>query len=266
MDIVSGPAASLAEILRGLVTTFGGLTLLLLGAAALVTAAIHGATGIAGGFLMAAILANVIGAKATVPVMSVALLISHSARALLNARGFDARAFWIVSLPAVPAILVVAHLYVGMSPPAVALVLGLVLLVAVAMRRWARVRAIRSGPGLLASAGLGYGVLSGAAIGPGLLLSPFLLGFGLGREAFVATLAVIALMSNALRVGVFGATGLLPPDLAVLALLIGLVTVPGNWIGRTVLRAMSDERHASLVDLFCLVGALNFFWLAFAES
>ena len=262
MDVASGLLATL----NGLVATFGWPTLLFLALAALVTAAIHGATGIAGGFLMAAILANVIGAKATVPVMSVALLISHTSRALLNAREFNARAFGIVALAAVPATVVVAYLYVGMSSPLVALVLGLILLGAIGMRRWARSRAIRAGPKLLATAGFGYGVLSGASIGPGLFLSPFLLGFGLGREAFVATLAVIALMSNVLRVGVFGTTGLLPLDLSVLALGIGLVTVPGNWIGRTALRAMSDERHAALVDLFCLVGALNFFWLAFAES
>ena len=253
-------------VVGDLIATFGWPTLLLLGISALVTAAIHGATGIAGGFLMAAILANFIGAKATVPVMSVALLISHSSRALLNAREFNRRAFLIVAVAAVPATLVVAYLYVGMSSPVVALVLGFILLGAIAMRRWARSQRIVAGPRLLAGAGFGYGVLSGASIGPGLFLSPFLLGFGLGREAFVATLAVIALMSNVLRVGVFGTTGLLPLDLTVLALGIGLITVPGNWIGRTGLRAMSDARHASFVDFSCLVGALNFFWLAFAES
>lgn len=254
------------NVAADLLNTFGWPLLAFLGLSAFVTGAIHGATGIAGGFLMAAILANVIGAHATVPVMSVALLVSHTARALLNAGSFNWRAFLYVSAPAVPAILVVATLYGRLSSPAVALILGAVLLAAVPLRRWARARAIRAGPGLLAGAGFGYGVLSGASIGPGLFLSPFLLGFGLGREAFVATLAVIALMANVLRVGVYGTTGLLPFDLTVLALAIGAVTVPGNWVGRTVLRAMSDARHASLVDLFCVVGALNFFWLAFVEA
>lgn len=254
------------DVAADLLNTFGWPTLVFLGLCALVTAAIHGATGIAGGFLMAAVLANVIGAKATVPVMSVALLVSHTSRALLNARSFNARAFAIVAFAAVPATLVVAYLYVGMSSPLVAFVLGFILLGAIAMRRWARANAITAGPKLLGAAGFGYGVLSGASIGPGLFLSPFLLGFGLGREAFVATLAVIALMSNVLRVGVFAPTGLLPLDLTVLALGIGVLTIPGNWVGRTVLRAMSDARHAALVDFLCLVGALNFFWLAFAES
>ena len=254
------------DVAADLLNTFGWPSLLFLGVCAVLTAAIHGATGIAGGFLMAAILANFIGAKATVPVMSVALLVSHSSRALLNARSFNRRAFLIVALSAVPATIVVAYLYVGLSSPLVALILGLILLGAIFMRRWARRNEVTAGPKLLAGAGFGYGVLSGASIGPGLFLSPFLLGFGLGREAFVATLAVIALMSNVLRVGVFGTTGLLPLDLTVLALGIGVLTIPGNWIGRTVLRAMSDARHATLVDFFCLVGALNFFWLAFAES
>ena len=48
--------------------------------ASFASAILHGAIGMAGGIIMAAILAHVIGIKAAVPVMTCALIISHSSR------------------------------------------------------------------------------------------------------------------------------------------------------------------------------------------
>ncbi len=68
-------------------------TIVLICFIALTTAAIHGATGVAGGFLLTSALALVIGVKPIVPVVSVALLISHSTRALLNSGAFRSQSF-----------------------------------------------------------------------------------------------------------------------------------------------------------------------------
>lgn len=65
---------------------------------AFVTSAIHGATGVAGGFLMSAIFAPIIGVHAVVPVMTAMMLVSHSSRSLLNIRKVNWRAFTIVAL------------------------------------------------------------------------------------------------------------------------------------------------------------------------
>jgi len=95
-----------------------------------------------------------------------------------------------------------------------------------------------------------------------MLLVPFLLGYGLTRQAFVATLAVIALTTNLTRVAVFGGTHLLDWNYLALGLVVGLVTIPGNWLGRWILRRMSNERHAGFVDILTVIGAMNFVWLA----
>ena len=55
------------------------MTIIVFGA--FITSYIHGATGLAGGILLAAILAPIIGVTPLVPVMSVTLLISHLSRA-----------------------------------------------------------------------------------------------------------------------------------------------------------------------------------------
>ncbi len=251
------------EILSlALIEQLGWPTLALVCVIALVTSAIHGATGVAGGFLMSAAMAPIIGVKPIVPVISVALLISHTTRALLNLRDFDGRAFLLVSAPALPCIIAVALLYGQMSAPVIAVFLGCVILLSVPVRRWAKSREFRVGPWGLGGVGAVYGGLSGASIGSGMLLVPFMLGYGLSKEAFVATLAAIALATNITRVSVFGTTELLTGGYVMLGVIVGLATIPGNGFGRTVLRRMSHDDHGRFVDLLSVLGAMNFFWLA----
>ncbi len=250
-------------LLTGLVTDLGWPLIAVLVLAVIATSAIHGATGVAGGFLMAAAIAPIIGVKAVVPVMSVALLISHGSRALLNLRDFDRGVFLAIALPAVPCIVAGAILYGRLPAAAIGVLLGCIILASIPLRHWARARAIKTSRPALHAAGAVYGGLSGASVGPGMLLVPFMLGYGLTKEAFVATLAVIALTTNITRVSVFGGTDLLDAQFLLLGVLVGLVTIPGNWIGRAILRRLTNAGHSGFIDALTVVGALNFFWLAY---
>ena len=236
--------------------------LILIVVGALITSLIHGATGVAGGMLMAAVLATVIGVKPVVPVMSVAMLISHSSRALINSRSFDRSVFLLVSAVSLPALLLVSSYYGQMSSSWIAVLLGTLLVLSVPLRHWGAKRQQYTTKGGLASAAVLYGGLSGAAVGPGMVLSPFMLSYGMKREAFVATMAVIALTTNVFRVGVYGSTAQLNNGYLVLGVFIGLLTIPGNWVGRSALRSMSNQSHGRLVDVITVLAALNFFYLA----
>ncbi|MEP0945070.1 MAG: sulfite exporter TauE/SafE family protein [Rhizobiaceae bacterium] len=240
----------------------GPTTIVIVGLLAIVTAAVHGATGVAGGFLMTAALAFVIGVKPVVPVMSVALLISHLIRIFLNRNDFNKEVFWLVFLPATPCIIAAAWVYGKMSSTLIAVVLGLVILALIPLRRWADARQIRTTRGSLISVAMVYGSISGASVGSGMLLVPFILGYGLTKEAFVATLAAIAFTTNMTRIGVYSSTSMLDPQFLLLGIFVGLMTIPGNLLGRHILRRMTNQRHALLVDLLTIFGALNFFWMA----
>ncbi|MGB7286145.1 MAG: sulfite exporter TauE/SafE family protein [Salaquimonas sp.] len=242
---------------------FTPATIALIGFLALLTATIHGATGVAGGFLLSAAIAPIIGVAPVVPVISIALLISHSSRALFNIRDFDRGAFLAITLPAIPCIIAMAFVYGKMSSQLIALVLGLVILISIPIRRWAKSRKMKATKKTLVGIGTIYGGLSGISLGPGMLLVPFMLGYGLTKEAFVGTLAAIAVVTNVTRLSIYGATDLLTWEYVQLGLLIGLITIPGNWLGRSVLRRMTNENHSGFVDVLTVLGALNFFWLAF---
>lgn len=238
------------------------LWLAVIAIAALATSAIHGATGLAGGFLMAAVLAPIIGVKPAVPAMSIALLISHLSRGLFNRADIDWQAARDVMTLGAPLVIVGALIYGLLPPQAIALLLALVLAAALPMRRWAARRQIHTSRATLRGVGGIWGFLSGNTIGPGMLLAPFLLGTGMNRKAFVGTLACVTLVNHILKIGVFGATSLLGPQVLAIGLFIGLITVPGNWIGRRMLHGMSDDSHGWIVDALTVVGVLNFLYLA----
>ena len=228
--------------LESLYGEFGFWILLGVVIVALITSTIHGTVGVAGGTLMTAVLALLIGVRPVVPVMSVALVVSHFSRSMLNVRAIDWRSLAIVMGGATPMIVVGAlalrrccrcarsrSFSPSSSLPRSRFGIG-------------RIRA-RSRPvaAMLGAVGGVFGFLAGGSIGSGMLLTPFLLGYGLSKEAFVATMAVIALATNAVRMAAFGGSQLLDAHYAFMGLLVGLVMIPGNWIGRTFLHAWRPE-------------------------
>lgn len=238
------------------------LTLVIICIGAVATSAVHGATGVAGGFLMAALLAPLIGVQAVVPVMTVMMLVSHSSRAMLNRSEINWQAFRLVIVPATPFIVLSAYLYKDLPVALIGFLMGVVIIASIPLRRLGT-RFGTTAPRTLGVMGGVYGLLSGASIGPGMLITPFLLGFGLRREHFVATLAAIAFITNIGRFTVYSSTSLYDWSGIFLGALIGALTIPGNWLGRSVLRRLSTQTHLVIVEAFSVVGALQFFYLGY---
>lgn len=246
-----------------IINEIGVLALIVLLLASFFTSMVHGATGVAGGLLLTVVAAPILGLHTLVPVLSITLLISHTARALFNIAQFDKQAYLRIVIPAVPFIVVAAFAYGRLSSATIALLLGSIILLSIPLRRLAKSSKIQTTNPMLVVAGCVYGGISGISIGPGMLLMPVLLGLGMNREAFVATLAAIALTTNVVRSSVYGMAGLLDAQTLLLGSLLGLATIPGTWIGRSVLRRMTDAKHIVVVEWLLVLGALNFFWMGY---
>lgn len=230
--------------------------------ASLLTGILHGATGMAGGIVMASILAHLIGIKAAVPVMTVALVLSHLSRAIMYAGETDKAIAGQVLLFGVPTIVVGAIIFAKISATTVAIVFAAFLAFSFPVRYWARTHEVRTGPKLLAGASMVWGMLAGNVIGPGFFLAPFLLGTGMNRLTFVGTLATVTLAMNIIKATVFGATSLLNWELFILGTWIGLITIPGNWLGRAILKRMKDSDHRMAIDIMTVLMIINFVYLA----
>lgn len=230
--------------------------------ASFATAVLHGAIGMAGGVIMAAFLAHFIGIKSAVPVMTTALIISHFSRAIMYFRDTDWKIAARVLLFGCPTIVVGAVVFSVISPTTVSIVFATFLIASFPIKYWAKKHEITTGPKLLAGASVVWGMLAGNVIGPAFFLAPFLLGTGINRLAFVGTLASITFVMNVVKLSVFGATELITGELMLLGVLIGLMTVPGNWVGRSILTRMKDSDHRMIIDFVTVLMIVNFVYLA----
>ncbi len=229
---------------------------------AFVTACITGITGVAGGLLPAIFLAPFVGITAILPVLAVMLLFGSLSRAWVNRADFHLNAFLHITIPAMPMVVFGSFFYAQLEPKMIALMLGLVVLTSIPLRRFAKSRAIKTSPAMLCCVGAVFGFLAGSAAGPGLLLVPFMLGYGLSRTNFVATLSVIAAMTHIARAATFGSLGLINQDVLTIGLIAGIATIPGGIVGRALLRRMTNQSHEGLVDIMAFGGGMNFLWMA----
>ena len=161
-----------------------------------------------------------------------------------------------------PTIVGGAVIFSRISPTAVAIVFALFLVSSFPVKYWARRHELTTGPRLLAAASVVWGMLAGNVIGPGFFLAQFLLGTGMNRLTFVGTLATITLAMNVVKTSVFGATDLIDVELFIFGAAIGIITIPGNWVGRVILKRMKDSDHRVIIDFLTVLMILNFAYLA----
>ena len=235
--------------------------LLLIVLIAFITACISGVTGVAGGLLPAIFLTPIVGITTIMPVLGVMLTIGSFSRSWVNRGDFHSEVFFRIALPALPMVVVGGLTYAQLEANAIALLLGSVVLISIPLRRWAKSKSVKTSPLTLSCIGGVFGFLAGSAVGPGMLLIPFMLGYGLSRTSFVATMAVIATLTNATRVVTYGSVGLMTQEIILVGLLAGAATLPGNIIGRRFLRGMNNNSHSILVDIMTVIGGINFIWI-----
>lgn len=232
--------------------------LLYIGTMAFLTAILHSVGGFAGALMMAIAIAPALGVKVTVPIVAVAMIVSHGSRSWLLRKAVNWQIFGTVFLSALPFTLAGVYFYVELSEKAVALFLGAMLLITVPLRRVLQQRSIQVPRAGLAAIAVPYGFLSGASFGVGLMLGPFLLGAGLAGEALVATVAVNGLLLNLIKTIAFGLSPLLTKDLMLIGIGLGLCTIPGHYIGRIILQRTPIRIHTLFLEAFMLAGGAYF--------
>lgn len=231
-------------------------------ACAFLSATFHSVSGYAGGLILAICLAPVIGVKAVVPVLAMSLLVSHSSRVWVFRSGIQWPVFKDVMTTGAPGIILGAAIYSILPIGWVAVVLGLFLLAAAPLRRIMQRLHVEIGRKALMGAGVPFGVLSGAAIGAGMILAPFFLAAGLAGEMLLGTMAAIAFTTNVLKTVVFSGFSVLDGGLALIGAAVGACAVPGNLLGRWIVRNTPIRVHIALVEGVVALGGLYFLWIA----
>jgi uncharacterized membrane protein YfcA len=223
---------------------------------ALFASVVGGVAGYGTGALMPLVLVPIVGAEPVVPIIAISSMFSNSSRLAAFFRYADFRRALIVVIAAVPGCVLGAYAYTLLSNIGARLVIGSMLILSVPLRRFLKHRGFVLGRNGLATAAAGWGVVVGGTSGAGIILLSLLMAAGLEGAAVIATDAVISVIIGVVKVGVFGFAHVLTPQVVAVALLIGVVTLPGAFLAKKFVESMPVHIHTAILDAVVIAGGL----------
>ncbi len=213
--------------------------------------------GIGGVVLLIPLLSTQLPPAQAVAVSAPIMLINNLGKTWVYRKHVDRRALFLVSALSVPMAFVSALLTSTVDDRVILLsVAGLILLSVVVEH--VRASPVRLGDRALLFWGLVTGVISGlcGAAGPPTAIG--LRGYGLTREAFVATVAVFAVLLQLAKVPAYLATDVLPLRLLPLCGVLGAVALVAVAVGPPLLKKVPEKSFKLVVDGLLVASAL---WL-----
>jgi hypothetical protein len=217
--------------------------------ASLPTAVLGGTVGFGTGVLMLPLVTWIVGVRAAVPVLSIALLVGNGARAWLSRGELDWRVIGAYLAGAAPLAVLGSLLFATARLEWLSRVMGLFLLLAVPLRRWMERGPRRMRLRYFPLLGAVTAFLSALVAATGPLNAPFFLGYGLRRGAYVGTEAVCSAAVHVVKTVVYGRYALVGPEPAGLGLAMGGVMLVGAWLGRALLTRMGDRTFLVVIEV-----------------
>lgn len=246
------------------VASIGADQFALLGLIAFAGSILGGISSFGAGLIVTPFLMPVVGVKAVVPVMSIAMTLGNFSRMWVYRHQIDRSIVLKIMLPALPCVVAGTLLYSYLPQAELAILIGAFLLVSIPLRRIMAKRAVKPTTGAVLGFSSLFGVISGALPGGGVVLMPLLLGLGLVRGAVVGTDALIGMMVNVTKIVMFGKLDLVTPELLLAGVLIGLCMVPGAYGARWLIERLHVKVHTALVEALVILSGVSFIWTGIA--
>jgi uncharacterized membrane protein YfcA len=217
-------------------------------------ATVSGVAGFGGALLLLPALASILGAKAAVPVLTIAQLLGNASRAGFGWRQINWRpVFWFVG-GAVPASVVGGSAFVALPQAGVNAGIAILLVGVVAARRLGLAKLPLRGWSFLMG-GAATGFISAVVGSAGPLGAAIFLGLGLPPASYVASEAVTAFAIHVTKTAVYGRYALVGPTELLAGLYIGAAMVLGSWTGRRIVDRLPRSAFALVVEVLLLASA-----------
>lgn len=233
------------------------MTLVLLLLLGLAAGTIGGIIGFGSSAMLMPALVWLYGPRTAVPMMAVTALMANASRVAVWWRDIDWRACAAYSVTAVPAAALGARTLFLIPPRIADAVLGAGFVLMVPLRRWMVDRQIRFQRHHLAMAGLPLGFVTGIVVSTGPINTPFFLGHGLVKGAFLGTEALGSLGMYAAKAVTFRSFGALPDAVVGQALLVGASVMAGSVVAKRFVLRLSAERFYLLMEAVLVVSGLS---------
>lgn len=207
--------------------------------------------GQGGGLLLVLVLTRLVGPHAALALTTPALFLGNAHRAWLCRNVVDRRLAWLITLGALPGAYLGGR-FASLASPFL-LQCGLVVVTAMAIAKafgWLKVVVPRAA---FFPAGATIGALAGTSGGAGVLLGPLVHSSGLRGQAFVGTVAAVAVALHAGRLVAYSGSGLLTWHELPAAGHLAIGIFAGNLVADR-LRPKLEPRVTTRIELSALVG------------
>jgi uncharacterized membrane protein YfcA len=221
-------------------------------------ATLSGAAGFGGALLLLPLLTQAVGAKAAVPILTVAQFLGNLSRAGFGWKGIQWRPVLLFSAGALPACMVGACLFAGLPSIAVLRGIAVALVLVVALRHTSlgkRPIAEKALP----SAGAAVGLLSAIAGSAGPVGATVFLSLNLPAVAYVSSEAATATLMHVAKTVIYGRYALISPPALVFGLSLGAAMALGSWTGRRLIERVPEEKFSHFVEALLVVSAIALF-------
>ena len=226
--------------------------------AAFFAAVVSGLGGFGGALILVIVLTPMLGVKVVLPLISVFAACNNLSRVFIYRKHIVWRTALQFTLASLPGVYFGAKLLDWLPERILLLILGLILFFAIPLGRFFKRRKFNAGIKTIIGFAAIYGLVSGAAAGTGMLVIAGLNSAGLRGSVLLGTDAVIGFFNGATRASVYSFLGLLTPEMIVYALLMGLLTIPGNWLASIIVKKMGDNLHSKLIEGLIAAGGVWF--------
>jgi uncharacterized membrane protein YfcA len=227
-------------------------------ATTLVGSTVAGVAGFGAGVILMPVMVAVIGVRAAVPVLTVTMLLGNVSRIWWSRRDIDLAVVGRYLLGAVPGTALGVLWFARASSTRLSLIIGVFLLAAVPLRRLLMTRHFTVRLAHFPALGGAIGLLSALVVTTGPVITPFFLGYGLRRGAYIATEAACALAMHAVRGAGFAALALLNREAVLLGLTLGATMFVGAWCGRRLVDRMSERAFLVAIEVLLVLMGVHF--------
>jgi uncharacterized protein len=228
---------------------------------ALLGSTVSGITGVGGGMVFLPFLVWGVGFKTAVPYLSMLLLVANISRAYFARQKIDWKVWRHFAIGAIPGAALGALFYTTLSAWWISKALAVYLLSYVALSftraTFPKTASLKS----ITAMGVPAGVVSAVVGGSGPVVVPWLLRYGLIKEAFLGTEAVGAATIHVAKLAVWGGAGMIGPNDILLLLPLAVLMVAGSYLGTRLVRHMPSRLFRTV--LIFTLAAVGFRFLLY---
>lgn len=212
---------------------------------------LSGVAGFGGAMIFLPFLIMTYGVRASIPILTVSVLLGNASRVYFNARELNLKLAAWFSAGSLPLAILGSFVYVSLPTFWIKKGIALFLIVSVILRRMRKDFQVTQ-RWIFLPLGAVTGFLSALMGGVGPVSSPFFLAYGLTKEAFVGTEALCATGMHLVKSIMYNRLGVLSPRELLIGLSFGGVMSLGSYAAKKILERMSREAFLLLVEVLLI--------------